>query len=137
MGASLFLVNLTCNIYNNINILKNQLWIEKIFCQYMLNSNCLLLSFMFAYKKLLSWLYISLKKKYNNKSKVNNSPLMNNYWRFIMRISGITYVKRKRRWFSKFLLTIFILLIVILVTILCLLMFTDIQIPYISEWLES
>jgi len=54
-----------------------------------------------------------------------------------MRISGITYVKRKRRWFTKLVSVILIILAVALVVILFLLMFTNVQIPYISEWLES
>jgi len=54
-----------------------------------------------------------------------------------MRISGITYVKRKRRWFPKLLSTLVIIIAVALIVILILLMFTDIHIPYISEWLES
>jgi len=54
-----------------------------------------------------------------------------------MRISGITYVKRKRRWFPKLVSVILIILAVALVVILFLLMFTNVQIPYISEWLES
>jgi len=53
-----------------------------------------------------------------------------------MQISGVTYVKRKRKWFSKFLLTVFILLVLSAIVILGLLMFTDIHIPYISEWLD-
>ncbi len=53
-----------------------------------------------------------------------------------MRISGITYVKRRRKWFTKFLLILFILLIVAFAVVMGLLMFTDIQIPYINEWLE-
>lgn len=54
-----------------------------------------------------------------------------------MRISGITYVKRKKRWFPKLLSTILVMVVIALIVILILLMFTDIQIPYISEWLES
>ncbi len=53
-----------------------------------------------------------------------------------MRISGITYVKRKRRWVPKFLLTVLVVLIIFFLVIMGLLMFTDIQIPYISEWLN-
>ncbi|MDD4296591.1 MAG: hypothetical protein PHC69_06490 [Ruminiclostridium sp.] len=53
-----------------------------------------------------------------------------------MKISGITYVKRKRKWFSKFLLFVLILLVVLVIALMGLLMFTDINIPYISEWLE-
>jgi len=54
-----------------------------------------------------------------------------------MRISGVTYVKRKKRWFPKLLTTILILVVIALVVVLFLLMFTNIRIPYISEWLES
>lgn len=54
-----------------------------------------------------------------------------------MRISGITYVKRKRRWFPKLLAAILIIIVVALLVVLFLLMFTNVQIPYISEWLES
>ena len=54
-----------------------------------------------------------------------------------MRISGITYVKRKRKWFPKFLSTLLIIILVAVVVILFLLMFTDVHVPYISEWLES
>jgi len=53
-----------------------------------------------------------------------------------MKISGITYVKRKRKWFSKFLLIVLILVVVLVIVLMGLLMFTDIHIPYISEWLE-
>ncbi|MDI9483156.1 MAG: hypothetical protein QM315_08225 [Bacillota bacterium] len=53
-----------------------------------------------------------------------------------MRISGITYVKRRRKWFSKFLLVLLIIIIVAFVVVMGLLMFTDIHIPYISEWLD-
>ena len=53
-----------------------------------------------------------------------------------MQISGITYVKRKRKWIPKFLLITFIVLIALVVITLGILMFTDIQIPYISEWLN-
>jgi autotransporter translocation and assembly factor TamB len=54
-----------------------------------------------------------------------------------MHISGITYVKRKKRWLPKLIYTILIILVIIAIVILCLLLFTNIQIPYISEWLES
>lgn len=54
-----------------------------------------------------------------------------------MRISGITYVKRKRRWAPTFFLVLLIILLAALIAVLCLLMFTNIQIPYISEWLEN
>lgn len=53
-----------------------------------------------------------------------------------MQISGITYVKRKKKWFSRFLLTVLILLVVISIVLAGLLVFTNINIPYISEWLE-
>jgi len=53
-----------------------------------------------------------------------------------MRISGITYVKRKRKWFSKFLLIFIIVVIIVFAVVMGLLMFTDINIPYISEWLD-
>ena len=53
-----------------------------------------------------------------------------------MRISGITYVKRRRKWFSKFLLVLLITIIVAFVVVMGLLMFTDRHIPYISEWLD-
>lgn len=53
-----------------------------------------------------------------------------------MQISGITYVKRKRRWFPKFLLFVIIVLIVSFLVIMGLLMFTDIEIKYISDWLN-
>jgi len=54
-----------------------------------------------------------------------------------MRISGITYVKRRRKWFSKLLLILLIVIIVAFIVIMGLLMFTDIHIPYISEWLNT
>ncbi|AGC67056.1 hypothetical protein Cst_c00230 [Thermoclostridium stercorarium subsp. stercorarium DSM 8532] len=54
-----------------------------------------------------------------------------------MRISGITYVKRKKRWLPKLLSILLIIIAVALVVILFLLMFTNVHIPYISEWLES
>jgi len=53
-----------------------------------------------------------------------------------MQISGVTYVKRKKKWFSKFLLIVFILLVLAAIVLMGLLMFTDIHIPYISEWLD-
>jgi ABC-type multidrug transport system permease subunit len=59
-----------------------------------------------------------------------------NRWRFIMQISGITYVKRKKKWIPKFLLVILIILVALFVVVLGLLMFTDVTIPYISEWLN-
>ncbi len=54
-----------------------------------------------------------------------------------MQISGITYVKRKKRWVAKFLLYLFIALAVLFIIILGLLMFTNITIPYISDWLKK
>ncbi|HEY8420358.1 MAG TPA: hypothetical protein VIL05_01275 [Thermoclostridium sp.] len=54
-----------------------------------------------------------------------------------MRISGVTYVKRKKRWIPRLLSAIIIIVIVALIAILFLLMFTNVRIPYISEWLES
>lgn len=53
-----------------------------------------------------------------------------------MQISGITYVKRKRRWLPKFLLIVLIILVALFIIAMGLLMFTDINIPYISEWLN-
>jgi len=63
--------------------------------------------------------------------------IRNSMWRLIMRISGITYVKRKRRWFSKLLSALLVIIVIALVVVLLLLMFTNVHIPYISEWLES
>lgn len=56
--------------------------------------------------------------------------------RFAMQISGITYVKRRKRWIPKFLLYVFIALVILVIILLGLLMFTDITIPYISDWLK-
>lgn len=53
-----------------------------------------------------------------------------------MQISGITYVKRKKRWIPKFLLISLIALVALFIIVMGLLMFTDITIPYISEWLK-
>ncbi|NLO37993.1 MAG: hypothetical protein GX115_00685 [Ruminiclostridium sp.] len=53
-----------------------------------------------------------------------------------MQISGITYVKRRKRWIPKFLLYVFIALVILVIILLGLLMFTDITIPYISDWLK-
>lgn len=53
-----------------------------------------------------------------------------------MRISGITYVKRKKRWIPKFLLIVLIALVVLFVVIMGILMFTNIEIPYISDWVN-
>ena len=53
-----------------------------------------------------------------------------------MQISGITYVKRRKRWIPRFLLYVLIALAALLIIILGLLMFTDITIPYVSDWLR-
>lgn len=53
-----------------------------------------------------------------------------------MRISGITYVKRKKRWIPKLLLTVLIVLIALFIVIMGILMFTNIHIPYISDWVN-
>lgn len=57
--------------------------------------------------------------------------------RFTMQISGITYVKRKKKWVSKFLLYLLIALVALVIVVLGLLMFTDVTIPYISDWLNK
>lgn len=57
--------------------------------------------------------------------------------RFVMQISGITYVKRKKRWIPRFLLYVFIALAALFIIILGLLMFTNVTIPYISDWLKK
>lgn len=54
-----------------------------------------------------------------------------------MHISGITYVKRKRKWIPKFLLIVLIVLIALFIIMMGLLMFTDITIPYVSDWLNK
>lgn len=54
-----------------------------------------------------------------------------------MQISGITYVKRKKKWVSKFLLYLLISLVALVIVVLGLLMFTDVTIPYISDWLNK
>jgi ABC-type multidrug transport system permease subunit len=54
-----------------------------------------------------------------------------------MQISGITYVKRRKKWLARFLLYVFIALVILLIVILGLLMFTNVTIPYISDWLKK
>ena len=56
--------------------------------------------------------------------------------RFMMQISGITYVKRKKKWVSKVLLYVLIALVALFIIVLGLLMFTDVKVPYISDWLN-
>ncbi len=53
-----------------------------------------------------------------------------------MQISGITYVKRKKKWVSKVLLYVLIALVALFIIVLGLLMFTDVKVPYISDWLN-
>ncbi len=53
-----------------------------------------------------------------------------------MQISGITYVKRKRRWIPRFLLYVSIAVAALVVIVLALLMLTDVTIPYVSDWLK-
>ncbi|MBP7175873.1 MAG: hypothetical protein KBA53_06605 [Thermoclostridium sp.] len=54
-----------------------------------------------------------------------------------MYISGITYVKRRKKWIPKFLLYVLIVLVALAIITLGLLMFTDITIPYLSDWLKK